>query len=154
MGKRRARFASGVYDVINRKKYKNRKKLPRYRSSWERKFMVWCDHSDKVVSWDYENLEIPYRYSVDQKIHRYILDFMVDVIENGKVVRYAIEVKPVDQLLPPERKKFRSKIKYVEAAKVYIQNRDKREATQALCRKKGWKYKAITEYDLFGQKKK
>jgi hypothetical protein len=121
--------------------------------------MFWCDHSDKVVSWDFENLKIPYVNSMEKTRHTYLIDFMIDIIEPDKnspkgykVVRYVIEVKPIKQLLPPDRKRFKSKKSYMEAAVTYIINKDKREATLRVCRKKGWRYKAITERDLFGKK--
>jgi len=144
------RWAHGEYVPINKSKYRG-KKLPMYRSSWERKFMVWCDHKTKVVAWDYECLVIPYMNTIDKQMHRYILDFLVDIRnpETGVIERYAIEVKPIGQLLPPDPTKIKSKKRLAEMMYVYTINRDKRNATLAMCKKKGWNYKAVTEADLF-----
>jgi len=145
------RWAHGKYTPVNKQKYRG-KKIPVYRSSWERKFMVWCDLKTKVVAWDYECLTIPYINTIDKQEHRYILDFLVDIKNpvTGAIDRYAIEVKPLEQLLPPDKTKIRSKKRFAEMLYVYTINRDKRNATLALCKKKGWKYKAVTEKDLFG----
>ena len=113
--------------------------------------MVWCDIKPHIVAWDYECLQIPYMCSIDKTQHRYIIDFLIDVDEkrDGNLTRYLIEVKPLSQILPPDIKKCRTKKSYNEKLYVYTINRDKRLAAEAVCRQKGWKYKVITEKDIF-----
>ena len=46
-----------------------------YRSSYELKFMKWCDINDNITEWGSEEVAIPYRSPIDNRIHRYFPDF-------------------------------------------------------------------------------
>ena len=63
----------GRYRVANPKKYRGDIKEVVYRSSWELKFMKWCDYNHNVLEWGSETTIIPYKSPVDSKIHRYIV---------------------------------------------------------------------------------
>ena len=81
-----------------------------YRSLWERKFMVYCDKNDKILEWGSEEIALPYRSPVDNKVHRYFPDFYIKVEENtGRVKRYLIEVKPLKQTMKPKKPKRQTK---------------------------------------------
>ena len=69
----------GRYKVKNLEKYKGDPTNIIYRSVWERKFMVYCDRSDRILEWGSEEFFIPYRSPLDGKIHRYFPDFYVKV---------------------------------------------------------------------------
>ena len=71
MHHRDERFKQGVYKPVNNK-YTG-KSYPKYRSSWELKFFRWCDLNQNVVSWNSENVIIPYRIG-NGKPRRYIVD--------------------------------------------------------------------------------
>ena len=43
-----------------------------YRSSYELKFMNWCDLSSSIKGWVSEEIAIPYRNPLDNKVHRYM----------------------------------------------------------------------------------
>ena len=81
----------GRYKVANPKKYKGDLTEVVYRSSWELKFMRWCDHNKNVLEWGSETTIIPYRSPVDSKLHRYFVDLKVKY-KSGKTV--LIEIKP------------------------------------------------------------
>ena len=72
------------------KKYRGDSTNIIYRSSYELKFMNWCDINDNILEWGSEELSIPYRSPVDGKIHRYFPDFYMKL--NNK--KYLIEIKP------------------------------------------------------------
>ena len=85
----------GRYRVSYPKKYKGDLKEIVYRSSWELKFMKWCDFNKNVLEWGSETTIIPYRSPVDSKIHRYFVDFYIKVkSKDGKVGKYLVEIKP------------------------------------------------------------
>ena len=42
-----------------------------YRSLWERRFMIYCDNEDNILSWGSEEVVIPYVSPIDNKVHRY-----------------------------------------------------------------------------------
>ena len=65
-----------------------------YRSSYELKFMNWCDRSSSIKGWVSEEIAIPYRNPLDNKIRRYMVDFYIEVQEKDSIKKYLIEVKP------------------------------------------------------------
>ena len=67
----------GKYTVRNRSKYVGKVDSVVYRSSWERRFMVWCDDNPAVIAWNSEEVVIPYYSPVDNKMHKYHVDFLI-----------------------------------------------------------------------------
>ena len=49
-----------------------------YRSLWERRFMVFCDNNDSILSWGSEEVVVPYVSPIDNRRHRYYVDFIVE----------------------------------------------------------------------------
>ena len=92
----------GKYYPSYPKKYKGDPTNIIYRSLWERKFMVYCDKNERILEWGSEEIALPYRSPVDNRVHRYFPDFYIKVQENtGKIKRYLIEVKPLKQTTKP-----------------------------------------------------
>ena len=76
----------GKYKPSHSKKYKGDPTNIIYRSLWERKFMQYCDSNSNVLEWGSEEIALPYRSPVDNKVHRYFPDFYVKVKEpTGKI---------------------------------------------------------------------
>ena len=73
-----------------------------YRSSWERRFMLYCDRSDAIIEWGSEEIIIPYISPLDGRMHRYFPDFYIKVKQSdGSIKKMLIEVKPKAQCGPP-----------------------------------------------------
>ena len=98
------------YTPKNPRKYKGDSTNIVLRSSWETKLAIWADTNSSVVEWGSEEVIVPYISPLDQKTHRYFIDFFL-VIRNkeGVMKRYLVEVKPESQTLPPTRGKKREK---------------------------------------------
>ena len=95
---------SGKYKPVHPKKYVGNASQIIYRSLWERKLMVYCDHNDKVLEWGSEEVIIPYLSPWDNKIHRYFPDFYMKVKQaSGKTKKFIIEVKPKYQCKSPPK---------------------------------------------------
>tara|TARA_B000000557_G_scaffold228076_1_gene199403 strand:+ start:504 stop:929 length:426 start_codon:yes stop_codon:yes gene_type:complete len=114
-----------------------------YRSSWEYKFMKWCDHNSHVQEWGSEEIFIPYTSPVDGKKHRYFPDFYVKV--NGN--KYIVEVKPYRQTLEPKTQKKVTKT-YVNEVFTYAVNKAKWTAAEKFCKSTGLEFMIITEKEL------
>ena len=72
------------------------------RSSWEIKFMNYCDSHPEVLKYSSEELVIPYISPLDNRPHRYFVDFVILVkTRTGELKRMAIEIKPLAQTMPP-----------------------------------------------------
>ena len=83
----------GKYQPSFPKKYKGNSSNIIYRSLWERRFMVYCDTNENILEWGSEELSLPYRSPIDNRIHRYFPDFYIKVKEStGSIKKYLIEL--------------------------------------------------------------
>ncbi len=138
----------GRYRPSNPKKYKGDSSNIIYRSLWERKFMVYCDNQTKILEWGSEEIVLPYRSPIDNKVHRYYPDFYIKVREsNGKIKRYIIEIKPKKQTVEPKMKKRKTK-GYIYEVYEYAKNQAKWKAAEEFCKDRMWEFKVLTEEEL------
>ena len=119
-----------------------------YRSLWERKFMVYCDKNQNILEWASEEIAIPYRSPIDNRVHRYFPDFYMKVKEtNGKIKNYVIEVKQAKQTIPPKKPKRQTK-GYIREAYEYARNQAKWKMAKEFCADRQWEFKVVTEKEL------
>ena len=138
----------GKYYPSYPRKYKGDPTNIIYRSLWERKFMVYCDKNESILEWASEEISIPYRSPIDNRVHRYFPDFYMKVKERGgKVKRYVIEVKPAKQTKPPVKPK-RQTIGYILEAYEYAKNQAKWKMAREFCADRQWEFKVVTEKEL------
>lgn len=124
-------------------KYKGDSRNIIYRSSWEYKFMKWCDITPSITEWGSEEIIIPYISPVDGKKHRYFPDFYVRILDK----RYLVEVKPFKQTMEPKTQKRITK-RYVTEVVTWSVNQAKWAAARNFCQDQGWEFKLITEKEL------
>tara|TARA_E500000318_G_C3544782_1_gene206146 strand:- start:377 stop:817 length:441 start_codon:yes stop_codon:yes gene_type:complete len=130
------------------KKYKGNPSNIVYRSLWERKFMIYCDKNENILEWASEEIALPYRSPLDNRIHRYYPDFYIKVKEsNGAIKKMLIEVKPKKQCIEPIRPKRKTK-GYIYEVKEYARNQAKWKAAKDFCEDRQWEFKVITEDEL------
>jgi hypothetical protein len=138
----------GKYQPSFPKKYKGDPTNIVYRSLWERKFMVYCDNNDRILEWGSEEIALPYRSPVDNKVHRYFPDFYIKVKEsNGEIKKYLIEIKPKKQTIEPIPQKRKTK-GYIYEVYEYAKNQAKWKAAEEFCKDRQWQFKVITEDEL------
>ena len=138
----------GKYQPSYPRKYKGNPTNIVYRSLWERKFMVYCDNQTKILEWGSEEIALPYRSPIDNKVHRYYPDFYIKVKEsNGKIKRYIIEIKPKKQTVEPKMKKRKTK-GYIYEVYEYARNQAKWKAAEEFCKDRMWEFKVLTEDEL------
>ena len=141
-------YYKGKYYPSYPRKYKGDPTNIIYRSLWERKFMVYCDKNDNILEWASEEIAIPYRSPVDNRVHRYFPDFYMKVKERGgKVKRYVIEVKPAKQTKPPVKPKRQTK-GYIREAYEFAKNQAKWKMAKEFCADRQWEFKVVTEKEL------
>ena len=130
------------------KKYKGDVKNIICRSSWERKFCMWADRKDNVVSWASEEINIPYISPKDNRVHKYYPDFLIKVKEsNNRIKTYVVEVKPKKQTIPP-KKRSRITKSYIYECQTYAVNQAKWKAASEFCKDNRIEFKIITEDEL------
>jgi len=139
---------SGRYRPTNSKKYRGDIDKIYYRSSWERRFMVYCDRNDKIIEWGSEEVIIPYRSPIDGKIHRYFPDFYIKVKQqNGSIKKMLIEIKPYNQCQPPQIPK-RKTPKFINEVRTWGINKAKWKAANEFCLDRQMEFKILTEHEL------
>jgi hypothetical protein len=139
---------SGRFRPSNTQKYRGDHRNIIYRSLWERKFMVYCDKNENILEWGSEEIVIPYRSPLDNKIHRYFPDFYIKVRDlSGAIKKYIIEVKPKRQCVAPAPQTKRTK-KYIREVTEYAKNQAKWEAAREFCADRRLEFKILTESEL------
>mgnify|MGYP003329540584 CR=1 FL=1 len=116
-----------------------------YRSRWELKFMVWLDTHSNVVQWGSEELVIPYRSPIDNRIHRYFPDFIVKKkTPDGRVETVVVEIKPKKETKPPKNPGKKTR-KYITEVMTYAKNISKWEAANEYAADRGWNFQVWDE---------
>ena len=119
-----------------------------YRSSYELKFMKWCDMNPSVKRWASEEIVVPYVSPMDNLLHRYFVDFFIEV-ENkeGKMKKYLVEVKPYRYTQPPTPPKRKTQ-RFISEVKQWGVNNAKWDAAKRFASQRGWEFMLVTEKDL------
>lgn len=114
------------YLIKNIKKYNGISHKLKALSSWENKYMLWCDMNDDVLLWHYGRSIVRYLNPFTQNYYRYYIDFMVRHKYKNSYVDMLIEIKPLLQMFPPRKeKKHTSPTGYNSDLKRYLINRSK-----------------------------
>jgi hypothetical protein len=112
------------------------------RSLWERRVCKFLDENKNILKWSSEEIVIPYLSPIDQKIHNYYPDFLVQFNDGSKVKTWLLEVKPSKQLVLKENSSKKEKI-------TWIVNTAKWEAAKNYSLKNNMEFKILTEKEIF-----
>lgn len=138
----------GKFKPKNYQKYKGDPTKIVYRSLLERRFMVYCDEKSWVLEWSSEEVVVPYKSPIDNRWHRYFVDFWIKYIDRHDKIRVMlIEIKPDIQTKPPVKKDKITR-RFISEVKTWGVNQAKWEAATEYCLDKKWEFKIITEKDL------
>ena len=138
----------GLYKIQNPRKYIGDPSRIIYRSSWELKFMKWCDSNPNILEWGSEELAIPYLSPKDNRVHRYFVDFYIKVKENtGDIKKYLIEIKPSKFVQEPKIPKRKTK-QFLHEVITWGVNQAKRKYATEFCKDRGWEFLILTEKEL------
>lgn len=120
-----------------------------YRSGWEKRVMQSLDENTNVLRWASEEIVVPYISPIDNRPHRYFVDFYVEArAVDGSIKKMLLEVKPAAQTQPPKSPKRKTK-RYISEVMTYGVNEAKWKAAKEFCKDKGWEFRIITEAELF-----
>jgi len=108
--------------------------------------MCFLDTNPKVKSWGSESIIIPYVSEIDNRVHRYYIDFVIK-FENGET--YLIEIKPKTQIQEPKKSKTgRTTHRYLKECEAYIQNKCKWKAAKQWAEEHNCKFFVWTQDTL------
>lgn len=144
-------FRQGYFTPANPEKYLGDLTKIIYRSSWEKKFMILCDSSPMIINWSSEPVAINYFSPIDEKIHKYFVDFFCSLrTHDDTIKKYLIEIKPKSQAIleAKDPKTFKSKEKYINHLKTIIINKCKWSAADEYAKSLGYEFKVWTEENL------
>jgi hypothetical protein len=111
--------------------------------------MRYCDLNESVYQWQSEEIIIPYKSPMDNRIHRYFPDFFIKYTDrNGKRRSVVIEVKPKRQLKMPEKNPKRRTKSWAYDVNNWIINQAKWKAAEEYCADRQYEFRIMTEDDL------
>jgi len=149
------RVKQGYFTPHNPHKYTGDLSKIIYRSSWELKFLTYCDQNDAVVEYASEPVGVPYFNPILKKECTYWIDcYMATKGTNDSLNKWLIEVKPNKYLTPPEPPKRlteKQTLNYARHAKAYIINNAKFAAARLYASKHEMRFGIITENFLFSK---
>ncbi len=120
-----------------------------YRSLWELRLMRYFDQSSSVLEWSSEEIIIPYRSPIDNRIHRYFPDFYAKVkTAEGPINSMLIEVKPAAQTKEPKIPENTRSRKYLKEVMTWGVNQAKWKAAKEFCADRKWQFKIMTEKEI------
>jgi len=124
------------------------------RSSWELRFLNWCDTNSAVVNYASEETIIPYLCETDNKIHRYFIDCKLTIKDkNGDLKTYLCEIKPNHQTMPPVYPGKQTK-RYINEVMTFIKNKSKWKAAERYAFERKMEFLILDEYSLGIKKRK
>lgn len=141
------KYLKGKFKPRNPQKYDGDPTNIIYRSSYELKFMHWCDLTESVLEWSSEEFFIGYINPMTGKPARYFPDFKVKMKTKTGVEIHVIEIKPEHQLKAPITQQRKTK-RYIHEVMTYTINKKKWEAAENYCKKKGYKFTKLTQKNL------
>lgn len=132
-----SRYNQGYISPIACKKlFESEKNKPIiYRSSWEKKFIYWCESCKKVKNWGSECTCINYYNPVDRKNHRYFPDFVVEMVDGTILI---VEIKPYNQTCVPSAENS-------WASRTFAINSAKWSTLKQICEERSYKFCILTE---------
>lgn len=142
------KYKQGYYKITNVQKYKGNVANVQFRSSWELEIMRWLDHNPAVKAWNSEETIIPYISPIDNKMHRYYIDFTAIIEDkNGIQKNFLIEVKPHAETKPPRQSK--NLRNYNLRLQTYLVNKAKWKFAEKFANKVGAQFIILTEREIF-----
>lgn len=133
---RNSRYTQGYIDPGSCKKIFQQLKTDKiiYRSSYEKKFIMWLEYNKNIKHWGSECIKIPYLMPDGSK-HTYYPDYFVETVD-GEC--WVVEIKPYNQTQKPINEN-------AWGYKEYVKNMCKWKETKSFCESKGYKFKIFTE---------
>lgn len=142
-------YSQGKFKPKNPDKYNGDCTNIIFRSSYELKFMQYCDLSESVLSYQSEEFCIPYVSPIDGKYHRYFPDFFIKYKDrDGNIKKAVIEVKPKKDLKEPEKNPKRKTRAWAYQVKTWAINQQKWAAARKYCEDNGYNFMIFTEDNL------
>jgi len=141
-------YKQGLYKLQHPLKYIGNPDECYYRSSWELRFMKYCDLNTGVLKWGSEIHRITY-IDFKGKQRTYIPDFYMETVKGT----FIVEIKPEQETQEPIVPKGHisaSKMRSLEyLSQTWTKNNHKWHFAKEWCQSRGFQFKIVTESSLF-----
>lgn len=143
-------YTQGIFKPRNPEKYKGNAHNIVYRSSWELAVLGYLDRHPGVLQYSSEEVVVPYISPLDNRRHRYFVDFWVKLKGPEDQVREVLlEVKPKYQTVEPKKPSGKTTSKtYIRQVSTYLVNQAKWEAATKYAAGMGMSFQILTEDDI------
>lgn len=142
-------YLRGKFRPRNPQKYAGNPTNIIYRSSYELKFLQYLDSHPDIIEWSSEQVVVPYRSPVDNRVHRYFVDFYVKLkTKDGNIEKRLIEIKPKKQTEQPARQTGKPTKRYIEEVKTWGVNQAKWKAANEYAKDRSMTFQILTEIEL------
>lgn len=142
-------YHQGIYEVKNKDKYLGTKN-PRYLSSYELAFFKFADAHSSVLEWGSEIVIVPYYNPVKQRKSRYYVDIFIKYQnKDNEIISELIEIKPSSDLKKPKAGKGRKRSSVLYEQATFNTNIAKWQAAEKYAEARGWRFRIVTEKDIF-----
>jgi len=152
----------GLYHPKNPEKYIGDITDVMYMSSWELKFMIYCDNRSEILKWGSECFHISYQMerknhetgALKKSNHKYWPDFYMEVIDPDSpdgVKKFVVEVKPLHetvQPIPPKKFSTKAMRNFEYAIVAFQKNMYKWAKAKEFCDARGMHFILVTEKHL------
>jgi hypothetical protein len=146
--KKHSNYSQGEFKPKNINKYRGSFPIV-YRSRLELQAMRWFDNNTNIISWGSESVVVPYYSPIDEKFHRYFVDFIVHLkTKEGDTKKLLIEVKPYNQTIKPVISPYKKTTTMMYENKQYILNHSKWEAARSWAKQRGYEFIILTEKNI------
>ena len=133
-----SRYHQGVIDPKTCKKLYESKKneLIKYQSGLELQFIKYCESMSYIKYWANEPFSIKYMSRLDQSVHEYFPDFIIENVNGKKAI---VETKPYSQTVKPGMNDS------LWAKEAWIKNVDKWRAAKEWAKRHDMEFILVTE---------
>ena len=136
-------MAKGLFKPTRPEKYLGDIAKIRFMSSWELRFMNFCDTNPNVIKWGSEEFKIKYFNPIKNKTCNYIPDFIITYKDKTGLLRTeVIEIKPKCHMVATKKSTTYDKVQMVI-------NHAKWTAAKAFCDIHNIEFKVLNEEQLF-----
>lgn len=149
MEKKENKYLQNFFRPTNPHKYMGDANNIVYRSSYERKAMIWADTNPAVLKWASEEIAIKYFDPTTNKTRRYYPDMLIEVKDkDNKIKKYLIEIKPHRQTKPPNPSPKKKTKTWLNECMTYEKNVAKWNAAKHFCNLNGLEFMILSEQHL------
>ena len=120
-----------------------------YRSSYERRAMIWADTNPAILKWSSEEVIIKYFDPTTNKTRKYYPDMLIELKnQDNQIKKYLIEIKPYRQTKPPNPSPKKKTRTWLNECATYEKNVAKWNAAKLFCEQNGLEFMIVSEKEL------